>query len=185
VHQVRRFNAKGVHARTQRPLQRASKGVPWPKLSQRCAPASAVCQPPPPSLGRFSFASSLPPGPTVPVSHTSYTGKILARCCGPPVRRPVARGLFDCGANSVAGSRLTRYSSGQTKENRAPPCVKVPGSSRVPGALHYHWTVIATKPISQYVPVQTRGILHGTEEKTRPRGGKSIGITDQPQYPRL
>ena len=30
-----------------------------------------------------------------------------------------------------------------------------------------------------------RGILHGPEEQSRPRGGKSIGITDQPQYPRL
>jgi hypothetical protein len=53
------------------------------------------------------------------------------------------------------------------------------------GALHCHWTAIATKPIGQCVPAQTRGILHGPEEQSRPRGGKSIGITDQPQYPRL
>ena len=32
---------------------------------------------------------------------------------------------------------------------------------------------------------QTLGILHGPEEQSRPRGGKSIGVTDQPQYPRL
>jgi len=101
-----------------------------------------------------------------------------------------------------------------TRENRAPPCVKVPGSSRVPlsprhydhflphalrvfassfstgpprdhGALHCLWTAIATKPIGQCVPVQTCGILHGPEEQSRPHDGKSIGITDQPQYPRL
>ncbi len=47
------------------------------------------------------------------------------------------------------------------------------------------WTAIATKPIGQRVPVETRGILHGPEEQIRPRGGKSIGITDQPQYPRM
>jgi hypothetical protein len=29
------------------------------------------------------------------------------------------------------------------------------------------------------------GILHGPEEQSRPRGGKSIGITDHSQYPRL
>ena len=46
-------------------------------------------------------------------------------------------------------------------------------------------TAIATKPIGQRVPVQTRGILHGPEEQSRPRGGKSIGVTDQPQYPWL
>ena len=47
------------------------------------------------------------------------------------------------------------------------------------------WTAIATNPIGQRVPVQTRGILHGPEEQSRPRVGKSIGVTDQPQYPRL
>ena len=31
----------------------------------------------------------------------------------------------------------------------------------------------------------TRGILHGPEEQSRPRVGKSSGVTDQPQYPRL
>ena len=59
------------------------------------------------------------------------------------------------------------------------------GPPRDHGALHCHWTAIATKPIGQCVPVQTRGILHGPEEQSRPRGGKSIGITDQPEYPRL
>ena len=53
------------------------------------------------------------------------------------------------------------------------------------GALPCHWTAIATKAIGQRVPVQTRGILHGPEEQSRPRGGKSLGVTDQPQYPRL
>ncbi len=51
--------------------------------------------------------------------------------------------------------------------------------------LHCHWTAIATNPIGQRVPVQTRGILQRPEEQSRPRGGKSIGVTDQPQYPRL
>jgi hypothetical protein len=46
---------------------------------------------------------------------------------------------------------------------------------------HFH----AIKPIGQYVPVQTRCILHGPEEQSRPCGGKRIGVTDQPQYPRL
>ena len=59
------------------------------------------------------------------------------------------------------------------------------GPPRDHGALHCHWTAIATKPIGQRVTVQTRGILHGPEEQSRPRGGKSIGVTDQPQYPRL
>jgi hypothetical protein len=45
------------------------------------------------------------------------------------------------------------------------------------GALHCHWTAIATKPIGQCVSVQTLGILHGPEEQSRPRGGTSIGIT--------
>ncbi len=51
--------------------------------------------------------------------------------------------------------------------------------------FHCHWTAIATKPIGQRVLFQTHGILHGLEEQSRPRGGKSIGVTDQPQYPRL
>jgi hypothetical protein len=38
-------------------------------------------------------------------------------------------------------------------------------------ALPCHWTAFATKPIGQRVPVQTRGILHGTEEQSRTRGG--------------
>ncbi len=38
---------------------------------------------------------------------------------------------------------------------------------------------------SDSVPVQTRGILHGPEEQSRTRGGKSIRITDQPEYPRM
>ena len=59
------------------------------------------------------------------------------------------------------------------------------GPPRDHGALHCHWIAIATKPIGQRVPVQTRGILHGPEEQSWPRGGKSIGVTDQPQYPRL
>jgi len=29
------------------------------------------------------------------------------------------------------------------------------------------------------------GPIHGPEEQSRPHGGKSIDITDQPQYPRL
>ena len=57
------------------------------------------------------------------------------------------------------------------------------GPPRDHGALHCHWTAIATKPIGQRVPVQTRCILHGPEEQSWPRGGKSIGVTDQPQYP--
>jgi hypothetical protein len=59
------------------------------------------------------------------------------------------------------------------------------GPPRDHGALNCHWTDIVTKPIGQYVLVQTCSILHGPEEQSRPRGGKSIGITDQPQYPRL
>ena len=59
------------------------------------------------------------------------------------------------------------------------------GPTRDHGALQCHWTAFATKPIGQRVPVQTRGILHGPEEQSRPGGGKSIGDTDQPQYPRL
>ena len=57
--------------------------------------------------------------------------------------------------------------------------------SKTFSALHCHWTAIATKPIGQCVPDQTRGVLHEPEEQSRPRGGTSIGITDQPQYPRL
>ncbi len=35
------------------------------------------------------------------------------------------------------------------------------------------------------LPVQTSGILHGPEEQSRTRGGESIDVTDQRQYPRL
>ena len=59
------------------------------------------------------------------------------------------------------------------------------GPPRDHGALPCHWTAIATKPIGQCVPFQTRGILQGPEEQSRPRGGKSIGVSDQPEYPRL
>jgi hypothetical protein len=45
------------------------------------------------------------------------------------------------------------------------------GPPRDHGALQCHWTAFATQPIGQRVPVQTRGILHGPEEKSRTRGG--------------
>ena len=59
-----------------------------------------------------------------------------------------------------------------TRENGAPPCVKVPGSSRVPFRL------LAAIP---------QNMLRARQQQpeSRPRGGKSLGVTDQPQYPRL
>ena len=44
-----------------------------------------------------------------------------------------------------------------------------------------HWTAIAKPPIGQRVPVQAHGILPVTQEQSRPRGGKSGGVADQPQ----
>jgi hypothetical protein len=49
------------------------------------------------------------------------------------------------------------------------------------GALHFRWNVTAAQPIG-VVPLQARGILLVAEEQSRPRGGQSSGITDQPQY---
>jgi hypothetical protein len=49
------------------------------------------------------------------------------------------------------------------------------------GTLHCHWKAIATQPIG-LVPEQTRGILPVAEEQSRPRGGQSGGVEDQPQY---
>ena len=49
------------------------------------------------------------------------------------------------------------------------------------GALQCHWTAIAKPPIGQRLPVQARGILPVVEEQSRPRGGKSGGVADQPQ----
>ncbi len=55
--------------------------------------------------------------------------------------------------------------------------------------INTHWTASqqkgAPKLIGQCVPLQRRCILHGPEENSWFRGGKSIGITDEPQYPRL
>ncbi len=49
-------------------------------------------------------------------------------------------------------------------------------------AAHFN----ATGPPSQLnVPIQTRGMLHGPEEQSQTRGGQGIGVTDQPEYPRL
>ena len=50
---------------------------------------------------------------------------------------------------------------------------------------HFLVLTVATKPIGQLVLVKTRCILHGPEEQSWPRVGKSISVMDQPQYPRL
>jgi len=52
------------------------------------------------------------------------------------------------------------------------------------GALHCHWTVIATQPLG-LVPFQARGILPVAEEQSRTRGSQSGGVEDQPQCPVL
>jgi hypothetical protein len=54
-----------------------------------------------------------------------------------------------------------------TRENRAPPCVKVPGSSRVP--LHCSWNAITMQSI-RIISVQARGILPRPEEQSRTCG---------------
>jgi len=48
------------------------------------------------------------------------------------------------------------------------------------GALHGHWNAIATQQL-ELVPFQARGILPVIEEQSRPRGGQSGGIADQPE----
>ncbi len=106
-----------------------------------------------------------------------WKGEIGQGLDGPNLRMILGKGLL---ATSPSVGELTAKNC-----MFATPRVPTPVVSPHPGALHCHWTVIATKPIGQCVPVQTHGILHGPEEQSRPRGGKSIGITDQPQYPRL
>jgi hypothetical protein len=80
-----------------------------------------------------------------------------------------SQGTWGCQVKNVKKEKK-KHSLERTRDHNTPHC---------------HWTAIATKPIRQCVPVQMRGILHGPEEQSRPRGGKSICVTDQPQYPRL
>jgi len=49
------------------------------------------------------------------------------------------------------------------------------------GALHCHWSAIATQPIG-LVPFQARGILPVAEEQSQTCGGQSGGVEDQPQF---
>jgi hypothetical protein len=72
---------------------------------------------------------------------------------------------------------------------RALPAQRLPRTRRLPAqpvAMLFAWNFSrnAHEPRG-HSSWQQFGILHGPEEQSRPRGGTCIGVTDQPQYPRL
>jgi hypothetical protein len=69
-----------------------------------------------------------------------------------------------------------RFQTRGTRENRAPPCVKVPGSLRVPAD-----GMSSQRNQSDSFRFKRRGILPVAEEQSRTRGSQSGGFEDQPQ----
>ena len=96
------------------------------------------------------------------------------------IRSPIGLVVGSCTSHpGVLGSIPKREEPGKT----GAPCVKVPGSSRVP-TLHCHWNVIA-KHQPGSTPVQARGILQRPEEQSRTGSCQGSSVAGQPQCPRL